>query len=143
MGHMIEKDAFFFVVAEDQGIQAMIAAVLSVEGFHRVMAFARAKDILQSANAVLPDVYIVDYDISGMTGLELCERLQPDDKYIPCILLNAPHLPEKWEHRPLWTLQMPFTIEDLLKCLQEALHYVFPLAFTYKNCSIRSDAKRS
>lgn len=132
MDHFLEKDAFFFIVAQDRGIQAMIAAALSVEGFHRVLAFACAEDLLQTANTILPEVYIIDYEFPDMTSFEIYEQLQANERSIPCILLNAPCSPQNWEHCPLWTLQMPFTLDELFLCIQEALRSVSPLSLRLK-----------
>jgi DNA-binding response OmpR family regulator len=123
MDHTLNKDAFFFVVAEDQGIQAMTAAALSVEGFHRVLTFARATDVLQAKNTILPHMYVIDYELSGISGFELYELVQPEGKVIPCILLNAPLLLTK-ENYPLWTLRTPFTLEEFFACVKEALRYI-------------------
>lgn len=123
MDHLLRKDAFLFVVAEEKGIRDTLTAILQTEGFEHVLAFAHAADVLQMAEAVIPDVYIIEYDFPGMTGLQLYEQLQATGPYVPCIFLDAPVSLIEWNHRLVWNLDEPFRIGELLNCVRNALHY--------------------
>lgn len=124
MDHREKKDAFLFIVAEDKGMREMLTALLKTEGFERVLAFSSKIDILNMAEAVIPDVYIIDYECPGMTGLELYEQLLAKGGYVPCIFLNAPPSLLEWKHRPIWNLEEPFRIGELLAYVRDALRYV-------------------
>jgi FixJ family two-component response regulator len=124
MDHIEKKDAFLFIVAEDRGMREMLLALLKAEGFERVLTFSNRTDVLQMAEAVIPDVYIIDYECPGMTGLQLYQQLLAKDGYVPCIFLDAPASLVEWNHRPVWNLERPFRIGELLACVRDALRYI-------------------
>ena len=127
MGHTFsashKTDAFLFMIDNDQSMQKMIAAALSIEAYW-VYALSSAREALHLAASVLPDVYIIDYEFSGMTGLQLYEQLQAKSEYIPCIFLSAPRSLVAWRTHPIWNIQEPFDIDELLGCVKEALQQV-------------------
>lgn len=123
MDRFLKKDAFLFIVAKEKDVQDMITAALNTEGFHQVLAFSRAADVLYMAEAVIPDVYIIEYDCPGMTGLQLYGQLLAKGPYVPCIFLDAPISLVEWKHRPVWNLEGPFRIGELSACVRDALQY--------------------
>ena len=125
-------DAFLFIIDEDPGIREMLVATLKIAGFYRAYTFARASDALHLARSVLPDVFIIDYEFPGMTGLQLYEQLQAKNEYIPCILLSAPRSLVEWNNHPLWKLQEPFDIDELIACVKDALQstsHILPMLY--------------
>ena len=118
-----KTDAFLFIIDEDQSIREMLVATLKIGGFYRAYAFSCADDALHLANSVLPDVFIIDYEFPGVTGMQLYERLQAKNEYIPCIFLSPPRSLVAWDDHPLWQLQEPFDIDDLLTCVKDALQH--------------------
>lgn len=140
MNHLLERDAFFFVVIEDRGVQAVIEAALHTEGYHRILTFSHATDLLESANTILPAMYVIDDELSGISGFELYKLVQPEGRVIPGILLNAHPLLSK-ENHPLWLLPTPFTLEEFFTCVKEALTYTSPLPFTPDNGQTHTSPK--
>lgn len=127
------------MLAEDTSIQAMIAAALKVEGFDRVLPISRQTDLLELANSVLPDVFILDYECPGRPGLQLYEQLQAHGRSIPCIFINAPLSLDDWNHHSLWTLPLPFALEELFRCIKEALGHVSHLSLSSWNSQRQSN----
>lgn len=138
MNHLLKKDAFIFIVAEDRGLREMLTALLKTEDFERILAFSHTTDILNMAEAVIPDVYIIDYDCPGMTGFELYGQLQAKSGYVPCIFLDAPASLVEWNHRPVWNLEEPFRISEVLGCVRDALRYVSHAPFVSWNNPLQS-----
>lgn len=124
MDYGVKKDAFIFIVAKDRGMREMLTALLKTEGLDRALAFSHAADILQMAEAVIPDVYIIDYEFPGMTGLELYQQIQTKGGYVPCIFLDAPASLVEWNHRPVWNLEKPFRMSQLFACIRDALRSI-------------------
>lgn len=84
---MKEKTA---LVIEDSLTQAShLQDLLEGEGMKAVLA-ENGKKGLEEARRLLPDVILLDLEMPGMDGLEVCEKLKDDDKTngIPIILFT-------------------------------------------------------
>ncbi len=71
---------------------ALLAGLLGRKGY-RVMAAASGPLALESARADPPDLILLDINMPGMNGYEVCTLLKSDDalKDIPVIFLSALH----------------------------------------------------
>jgi DNA-binding NarL/FixJ family response regulator len=79
------------VICEDQEIvRDGLAAVLDREPDINVVGkAASAEEALTLIPAVAPDVAVVDYRLPGMTGVELCERLQEVHAEVAVVILTS------------------------------------------------------
>jgi FixJ family two-component response regulator len=90
-------------------------------------AFDSAESFLQSDRRNRTSCLIADVQMPGMTGLELHDRLASSDKPIPTILITA-YPDDRIRTRALGMgvrclLAKPFADEELLGCIDRALHY--------------------
>ena len=84
MNHLI------YCVDDDAPIRELLEANLKREGF-RVRAFADADGLLLALKDQLPDLFLLDWMLPGMDGLELCRTLRQmeNTQSIPIIMLTA------------------------------------------------------
>lgn len=77
------------IVDDDPGIQDAISLVFQAPNYE-VMIFDSADPIL-SGNYEIPDLFILDKQLSGVDGLELCRHLKAlvRTKDVPVILVSA------------------------------------------------------
>jgi CheY-like chemotaxis protein len=77
------------IADDDPGIQDIFKLILEKAGYETIV-FAGGKEILQDAD-LLPDIYILDKQLSGMDGLEVCENLKKNSatRNIPVIMVSA------------------------------------------------------
>jgi AmiR/NasT family two-component response regulator len=75
------------LVDDDRLILATLSRGLSAGGF-RTLEAACGDDALRACAENPPCIAIVDYDMPGMTGLELLAKLQADPRF-PVIILSA------------------------------------------------------
>jgi len=75
------------VVDDDAGIRESLQFLLSSFG-HLVATYASAMEFLNDVVS-RPACLIVDYNMPGMTGLELAERLRGDGNAIPILLITG------------------------------------------------------
>ncbi|MCS6958842.1 MAG: EAL domain-containing protein [Pseudanabaenaceae cyanobacterium SKYGB_i_bin29] len=68
----------------------LLTNILSRKGFELIAAYS-AQMALQLLQSVLPDLILLDVNMPGMSGYELCETLKLDDrlKSIPIIFISA------------------------------------------------------
>ena len=78
------------ILAEDDpGIQDSIQMILETEGY-QVTVFPNGDDLL-NRRFETPDLFILDRQLSGVDGLDICRILKEDNdaKAIPIIILSA------------------------------------------------------
>ena len=81
------------VVEDDAAVQDAIQMVFSRAGFE-VISYPNGQAILDGT-AVMPDLYILDKQLPGVDGLDICRYLkaQAGTGHIPIIILSAtPHV---------------------------------------------------
>lgn len=78
------------IVAEDDaGVQDSIRLVLEDAGYD--VTVMTDGETLMGTEYTLPDVFILDKQLSGVDGLDICRFLKKQDrtKHIPVIMLSA------------------------------------------------------
>ena len=89
----------------------------------RVSCFARARDALRSIEAITPSLFILDYQLPSMSGLQLYDSLQQMKhvQTIPTIMISA-NLPwNELAKRHIVGLQKPFELDDLVHLVKHIL----------------------
>ena|SRR3569833_769284 len=103
------------LVDDDPGIQDALTLIFSPAEYEMVV-YPNGTPLL-TAYAVIPDIYILDKQLSGIDGLDICKFLkqQPATMHLPVIMLSAsPNI-----HRLAKAayaddaLEKPFRIKDL------------------------------
>lgn len=82
--------ALIVAADDDEDLLELITASLQ-KGGHEVIAAVDASQALAAIHARTPDLLVTDFQMPGMTGVELAERLRSDEATagIPIILLTA------------------------------------------------------
>lgn len=77
------------IVEDDPGIQELYRTLFMDTG-HDVIIYSDANMILHECHEP-PDLYIIDKQLSGIDGLEICRRLKSQEStmHIPVIMLSA------------------------------------------------------
>lgn len=78
-----------FVVDDDQTTGFMVESML--DAIADVAYFSSAADCLASLDTGFPDIFLLDVDMPGMDGYELCRRIKarPESKQVPVIFLSG------------------------------------------------------
>jgi DNA-binding response OmpR family regulator len=77
------------IIDDDPGIQDAFRAIFK-ESEYNVKIYPGADKVFQ-ADSIAPDLYIIDKQLSGIDGLEICRRLKSQEatKHIPVVMLSA------------------------------------------------------
>ena len=77
------------IVEDDRGVRESLAAVLEHEGHHVVQAESGEKGLARAAEN--PDLIILDIQLPGIDGLEVCRRIRARRIKVPILVLTARH----------------------------------------------------
>jgi len=77
------------IVDDDAAVRTALSRLLNASEIIHTRSYASARDFLDSLASETPDCLIVDFQMPGMTGLELQEQLSRSGVSIPTIVLTA------------------------------------------------------
>jgi CheY-like chemotaxis protein len=111
------------VVEDDEDIREFIGLLMSTIPAYHYSLVPDASQALYFVKGVKPDLFILDYRLPGMNGLELYDQLHatPGLEAIPAILMTATRLealrPEI-EKRHITAFEKPFDLDAFLLTVQ-------------------------
>jgi len=118
-----EQNKTILVVEDDDTIRELVWLTLSEEYHNHVLCAAHVYEALELVRATTPDVFLLDYQLPSMTGIQLYDRLHimHGFQHIPAIIMSA-NLPlHELEERNLFGLYKPFDLDELLELVEKAL----------------------
>ncbi len=118
-----DKMKAILVVEDDVSIGEIIALTISEETPFQVCLAYNAQEALKSLHKIIPVLFLLDYQLPSMTGLQLYDTLRtmPEFAGVPAIMMSA-NLPwPELEKRHIVGLQKPFEIDELLTIVEEAV----------------------
>jgi len=77
-----------FVVDDDPSVRKALKRLLSSAGYE-VASFGSAEELLTSGRRELPDVFVIDVRMPGLSGLELQRELAASGSGVPVIFITA------------------------------------------------------
>lgn len=113
-------------VDDDEDIRALTKMALEMVGHYQVEQFASGEEALNSPRKLSPQLFLLDYMMPGMSGVELWRRLRaiPGLEDVPVVFMTA-----KSEHDfaqglldegALSVIVKPFEIIRLCETIEEA-----------------------
>jgi DNA-binding response OmpR family regulator len=111
------------VVEDDDGIGNFLVQAISQETQHQVLLVNDGFQALKAARTIKPALFILDYQLPGMNGIELFDQLHEMEglETVPTILVSA-RLPEQEiRRRKLVGLSKPLELDELLQTIERLL----------------------
>ena len=90
MGETPDTRPRVIVVDDDSDVLRSLQFAFEVEGF-AVKAFASGEALLERAPDAKDGCLVLDYQLGGMDGLALLERLRLDGCRLPAVLITTPN----------------------------------------------------
>jgi CheY-like chemotaxis protein len=128
------------VVEDDAGIRDILGEVLQEETIHQVFLAEDGETALNMLQTVTPKLFLLDYNLPGMNGLELVDHIRRMKGYehTPVVLMSAKLFREDITRPYLRYIQKPFDLDRLLGLVEEALAAQdLELEFTNNYCCVR------
>ena len=111
------------VVEDDTSIGTLLMETLALETSYSAMLVTDGIQALQVARSIKPCLFITDYWLPRINGLELYDRLQATKELAdtPTIIMSA-YLPEQEiKKRNLIGLNKPFDLDEFLAMVEKLL----------------------
>ena len=114
------------VVEDDKMTGEMVKDIFSSETPYLTLLVMTGFEALQMVKHIKPTLFLLDYHLATMTGIELYDILHATKEleHIPTIILTA-EISEKsmkhMEERQLVTIRKPFDVDEFLQVIENAL----------------------
>ena len=117
-------NAKIILIVDDNVImREYLKLVLSEETPYKPVLVSNGMEALKIIGDMKPSLFILDYRMPGMNGIELYDRLHEKKEFekTPAIMISV-HLPtSEIATRPLVGIQNPFEISELLATIEALL----------------------
>ncbi len=115
------------IVEDDEANAEVLMQVFLQESRYFVYVAPDAIAALQCISQINPDLFILDYCLPGMTGIELydCLHAQPRFNQTPALILSAclEDNQEAIESRKLLAMAKPFDVDELLSLIAKVFDH--------------------
>ncbi|HEX6483941.1 MAG TPA: response regulator [Ktedonobacteraceae bacterium] len=111
------------VVEDDVGIGSFLAQAISQETHHRALLVTDGFQALKTIMDIKPSLFILDYQLPRMNGIELYDKLHTIDGLdsIPAILISARLPKQEIDKRHIIGLNKPLELDEFLRTIEELL----------------------
>jgi CheY-like chemotaxis protein len=117
------KAKSILIVEDDAGIRETLGEILQEETIHQVFLAEDGETALNMLQTARPELFLLDYKLPGMTGLELVDHLRSTREYeqTPIVLMSASLFGKDISKYDLRYIQKPFDLDQLLELVEETL----------------------
>jgi CheY-like chemotaxis protein len=115
------------IVEDDDIMRMLLTDLLHQETPYIPLVVGAGREAIEVTCDIIPDLFLLDYFLPDMNGIELYDRLHGQNKLasVPAILLTAhlirSDLQQAIKQRQLDALEKPFDIERLLTMIEQGV----------------------
>jgi len=122
------KEKTILIVEDDEDLGELILEALHQESFymginyHTLLAID-GREALEMVKETLPDLFLLDYYLPRMNGLDLYDRLHAMEAlaHVPTIFMSANPPFKELSKRHLLSMRKPFNLRELLHTIETSL----------------------
>ncbi len=113
------------LVEDDPNIGSFLVEAIAQETPYRAIVASDSNAALKLVRHFTPDLFVLDYGLPGMNGIELYDRLHLSQEFasIPAILITANrHVPQQQiQQRQIIAFMKPFELDSFLATIETLL----------------------
>jgi DNA-binding response OmpR family regulator len=113
------------LVEDDPNISSFLVEAIVQDTPYQAIVASDSNTALQVVRYNKPDLFVLDYGLPGMNGIELYDRLHLNQEFaaIPTILITANrHVPQQQiQQRQLIAFMKPFELDSFLATIETLL----------------------
>lgn len=123
--------ATILVVEDDEDIGAFLVQAIKQETSYKSLLATNGFQALKIVSEIKPVLFLIDYQLPGMTGLELSDRLHSDPGLaaVPIIMMSARLPAQELSPRKITGIRKPFDLQNLLDTIESLLDASSPKAY--------------
>ena len=117
-------EKLILIVEDDEDIGYLLVQIIHQQTPHRAIHHINAGEAIRAITTLTPHLFILDYSLPDMNGLELHDWLRSIDrlKHIRTILLSARNPPlDEIQKRGIFLIRKPFAVTKLLAHIDNLL----------------------
>jgi FixJ family two-component response regulator len=119
---MIATAQQIIVVENDPGLSQAIEQILQVSGYD-TRAFPSGEALLECADALEADCFLIEVELPGMSGIELRKQLSAHGKSMPVVFMTPDDIPASFDrHFDARFLHKPFRGYRLISAIRTAIN---------------------
>lgn len=84
----IDNSHLIFVIEDDEGVRHSTCILLEALGY-TARPFASAEALLEAPDGPAPDCLVLDYNLPGLSGMDLIDLLRSRGMNVPAIIVSA------------------------------------------------------
>src|SRR6266704_5422912 len=117
------KAKMVLVVEDDVGIGNFLVQAILQETSHQAMLVTDAFQALKAVASIKPSLFILDYQLPRMNGIELYDQLHATKglEEIPAIVISARLPRHEVEKRKILAMSKPLELDDFLNTIESLL----------------------
>lgn len=111
------------VVEDDTGIGTFLVQAIQQETHYQALLVTDGLQALKVVSNIKPELFILDYQLPRMNGIELYDRLHaiPGMESIPAIIVSARLPRHDIEKRQIIGISKPLELDDFLQTIEHLL----------------------
>jgi DNA-binding response OmpR family regulator len=111
------------IVEDDKSIGNFLIEALTQETAHHAMLAADGLQALQIIREIKPALFVLDYHLPSMNGLELYDQLHHIQglEHVPALMLSARLPKDEMSKRQLMGMDKPMNLNDFLDTVDALL----------------------
>lgn len=111
------------VVEDDSSIGNFLVQAISQETSHHALLVADGFQALKAVKSLKPSLFILDYQLPKMDGIELYDQLHATEglEAIPAIVISARLPKQEIAKRKIMAMNKPLELDDFLNAIEKLL----------------------
>ncbi len=122
------QEKTILIVEDDEDLGTLILEALQQESFYtgmnyRTLLAIDGREALEIVEETCPDLFLLDYYLPRMNGLDLYDRLHAMEtlSQVPTIFMSANPPFRELKKRDLLSIRKPFNLRELLHTIEQVL----------------------
>ena len=117
------RSATILIVEDDADIGEFLRQLIEEETPYHTTLIGDGLKALEQAPRIRPILFLLDYRLPGLNGVELYDRLQEyeDTRDVPAIMMSATLPVEELKKRGIYQLRKPMDIGNVIRMITHAL----------------------
>ncbi|GAC1568318.1 MAG: hypothetical protein NVS3B14_17150 [Ktedonobacteraceae bacterium] len=113
-----------FIVEDDDAISDFLVRLIEQETSYKALHATDATQALHAVSSIKPSLFILDYHLPGIDGLELHDRLHSIKglETVPTLMVSATFPSRRaLQERQILFIKKPFELSDLLNAIEKVV----------------------